>query len=900
MKTDLVQFNEQRRVMGEAFAGLGNYDTDEEPDEQELEAHYMYMAKIQEQPEHINDTYVVEKIESNVIPDSTDMCDNEGKDDQNIEECDDERVLEYEHVVMNLTLLLLGLKRLLRSYYCSVSAASSNVKTASTCYFCEYILVLLVLMLLLLMFSTTGTKVYAAGLQLLERLQLAKRIKMSLDRDKELVGEQENYGKIILSMNSRPEEEVKQQYRLLMGTKDVGVNVRKNDGAPIIEDWVSDDEEQDESKPKSKKKTVIPTAAKIKFAKTKNHENQLKSKLVLLKTGLTPVNNVRPINTSHPKTAVHSAKSKTHFSKQAQSTAKRPFYKETTLTIRSMHEAKRHYYTGRHYAINTARSYSEQVNAVRVKGVNAVKSSAYWVWRPTKSNGASLAFKRHNYIDAQGRSKASHNMMIKDLLTVVDMIGNIAYLSDFKQFDGGYVAFRGGAYGGKITGKGTLKTDNLDFEDVYFVNELKFNLFSVSQMCDKKNYVLFTDTECLVLSPNFKLPDENQILLKIPRKDNMYSFDMKNIVPKETRTPQQNGVAERRNMTLIEAARTMLADSKLPTIFWAEAVSTAYYVQNSYCRTSKTADDAQKQVEDGLNNEMLNRIVSTASPNEEDNTEEEPEVDLGNITNSYIVPTTPNTRIHKDHPIDNVIGEVQSTVQTRRMSKPTSEQGFLSDVYEQKTHDTLNTCLYACFLSQIEPTSIAKALSDSSWVEAMQEELLQFKLQQVWILVDLPNGKKAIGTKWVFRNKKDERGIVIRNKARLVAQGHRQEEGIDYEEMFAPVARIEAIRLFLAYASFMGFLVYQMDVKSAFLYGTIEEEVYVTQPSGFKDPDYPDKVYKVVKALYGLHQAPRACQDKYVAEILKKFNYSDVKSASTPIDLETPLVKDGDADDVDN
>ncbi|GJW99295.1 putative ribonuclease H-like domain-containing protein [Tanacetum coccineum] len=164
------------------------------------------------------------------------------------------------------------------------------------------------------------------------------------------------------------------------------------------------------------------------------------------------------------------------------------------------------------------------------------------------------------------------------------------------------------------------------------------------------------------------------------------------------------------------------------------------------------------------------------------------------------------------------------------MTKPTSEQGFLSAVYEQKTHNTMNTCLYACFLSQIEPTSIDKALSDSSWVEAMQEELLQFKLQQVLILVNLPIGKRAIGTKWVFRNKKDERGIVIWNKARLVAQGHRKEECIDYEEVFAPVARIEAIRLFLDYASFMR----------------------------FKDPDHPDKVYKVVKALYGLHQAPRA------------------------------------------
>nr|GFB24733.1 putative ribonuclease H-like domain-containing protein [Tanacetum cinerariifolium] len=118
-------------------------------------------------------------------------------------------------------------------------------------------------------------------------------------------------------------------------------------------------------------------------------------------------------------------------------------------------------------------------------------------------------------------------------------------------------------------------------------------------------------------------------------------------------------------------------------------------------------------------------------------------------------------------------------------------------------------------------------------------------------------------------NKKEERGIVIRNKARLVAQGHTQEEGIDYKEVFAPVARIEAIRFFLAYASFMGFLVYQMDVKSAFLYGTIAEEVYVCQPSGFEDLDHPDKVYKVVKALYELHQAPRAWYETLATYLLE-------------------------------
>ncbi|GJT39098.1 putative ribonuclease H-like domain-containing protein, partial [Tanacetum coccineum] len=187
---------------------------------------------------------------------------------------------------------------------------------------------------------------------------------------------------------------------------------------------------------------------------------------------------------------------------------------------------------------------------------------------------------------------------------------------------------------------------------------------------------------------------------------------------------------------------------------------------------------------------------------------DEIEVDMSNITTTYLVPSTLNTRIHKYHSLDHVIGDVKSGVQTRRMTKTTNEQGFISAIYEGKTHEDLHTCLFACFLSQEEPKRISKALSDSDWVEAMQEELLQFKLQKVWVLVDLPKGKRDIGIKWIFKNKKDERGIVIQNKARLVAQGHTQEEGIDYDEVFAPVARIEAIRLFLAYASFMGFMVY--------------------------------------------------------------------------------------------
>nr|GEY16495.1 hypothetical protein [Tanacetum cinerariifolium] len=262
----------------------------------------------------------------------------------------------------------------------------------------------------------------------------------------------------------------------------------------------------------------------------------------------------------------------------------------------------------------------------------------------------------------------------------------------------------------------------------------------------------------------------------------------------------------------------------------------------------------------------------------------EEEADFSNLESSIHVSPTPTSKTHKDYPLKQVIGSLNTPVQTRSKLKPTNEQGFISAMYKGKTHEDLNTGLFSCFISQIEPTRVAKALSDPAW------------------------GKKAIGTKWIFRNKKDKRGIMIKNKERLVARGYTQEEGIDYDEVFSHVARIEAIRLFLAYASFMGFMVYQMDVKSAFMYERIKKEVYVCQPPRFEDPDHPDKVYKVVKALYGLHQALRACkkedeifisQDKYVTEVLREFNFSDVKSSNTLVDTEKTLVKDADGDDVD-
>ncbi|GKB46044.1 putative reverse transcriptase, RNA-dependent DNA polymerase [Tanacetum coccineum] len=215
------------------------------------------------------------------------------------------------------------------------------------------------------------------------------------------------------------------------------------------------------------------------------------------------------------------------------------------------------------------------------------------------------------------------------------------------------------------------------------------------------------------------------------------------------------------------------------------------------------------------------------------------EADLKNLETTMNVSLIPTTRIHKDLPKNQIIRDINLATQTRRMTKSAQEH-------------------------------------------AMR-------------LVDLPTGKHAIGTKWVYRNKKDEIGIVVRNKARLVTQGYTQEEGIDYDDVFALVVRIEAIRLFFAYALFIGFIVYKIDVKSAFLYGTIEEEVYVCQPPGFEDPQFLDKVYKVKQKDDGIFIS----QDKYVADILKKFDFVIVKTASTPIESNKELLKDEEAEDVD-
>ncbi|GKB20684.1 retrovirus-related pol polyprotein from transposon TNT 1-94 [Tanacetum coccineum] len=399
------------------------------------------------------------------------------------------------------------------------------------------------------------------------------------------------------------------------------------------------------------------------------------------------------------------------------------------------------------------------------------------------------------------------------------------------------------------------------------------------------------------------------------------------------RTPKQNGVVERQNRTLVEAARTMLSASKLPLFFWAEEIATACYTQNrsiiipthekmAYhiingrkpsikhlhifvctCYQTRDGENLDKMKEKGdpcilelellfgpLYDEFFNdgtslvnkssspthnstlqdtypsmNIHPTSEPSTPRNVHAEENNDnQAEFTNPFCTPVQENaesssrnignSNVHtfnqpqdseyrwtKDHPLTQVCGNPSKPVQTRRQLATDPEM-----------------CMFALTVSTAEPKKIKEVIADSPWIEAMQEELHQFDRLQVWELIDKPFGKNLIKLKWLWKNKKDEDQTVIRNKARLVAKGYAQEEGIDFEESFAPVARLEAVRIYVAYAAHKSFPIYQMDMKMTFLNGLWKEEVYITQPDGFVDPDHPDKVYRLRKSLYGLIQAPRA------------------------------------------
>ncbi|GJW96857.1 putative ribonuclease H-like domain-containing protein [Tanacetum coccineum] len=639
--------------------------------------------------------------------------------------------------------------------------------------------------------------------------------------------------------------------------EEVSKVVRKSNDSPIIEDWVSDSEEENVSQTKTEKKTVKPSIAKIEFVKPKQQEKTARKTVKQVEKHRqnthSPRGNQRnwnnmmsqrlgsnfemfnkacyvcgsfdhlqvDCNYHHKqfqkqrmvKPVWNNAQRVNHqnFAKKTHPCAKKNMVPRAVLMksgLVSINTARQVNAAHTKTTVNAARPMPKAVvNAVKGNNVNVVKASACWVWKP-----------KHKVLDHGNPQLDLQDQGVIDSGCSRHMTGNMSYLTDYEEIDGGYVAFGGNPKGEKIIGKG------IDQE----------------------------------------------------KEDNVNNTNNVNA----SSTNEVNAVGGKTSIEL-------LLDLNMP--------------------------------------ELEDYIIF------EDDEDVGAEADIYNL----------DTTIQKD-------------------AKSLEEHGFVSTIQQRTNHKDFQNCLFACFLSQEEPKKVIHALKDPSWIEAMQEKLLQFKLQEVWTLLDLPNRKRAIGTKWVFRNKKDERGIVIRNKARLVNQGYIQEEGIDYDEVFAPVARSEAIRIFLAYASFKDFVVYQMDVKSAFLYGKIEEEVYVCQPPGFEDLDFPNRVYKFQRGkidktlfikrykgdillvqvyvndiIFGLTKKELCnafkklmqekfqmssmgeltfflglqvqqkkdgifiSQDKYVDEILKKFGFTEVKTASTPIETQKPLLKDENGEEVD-
>ncbi|GJV35369.1 putative ribonuclease H-like domain-containing protein [Tanacetum coccineum] len=620
------------------------------------------------------------------------------------------------------------------------------------------------------------------------------------------------------------------------------------------------------------------------------------------------------------------------------------------------------------------------------------------------------------------------------------MTGNRSYLIDYEEIDGGFVAFGGSTKGGKITGKGKIRTGKLDIKDVYFVKELKFNLFSVSQMCDKKNSVLFTNTECIVLSLDFKLTDESHVLLKVPRKDNMYSIDLKNAIPQggltcffEKATTDESNLWHRRlrhvnfktinklvkgnlarglpsklleiNQTCVScqkgkqhraSCKTKIVSSisqplqmlhmdlfgltfvkslmkKMYCLFvtddysrfsWvfflatkdetseilktfitgienlidlkAEAVNTACYVQNRVlvinphnktpyelflgrkpalsfmrpfgCRVTilNTIDHLGKfdeKADEGFfighsTNSKAFRVFNSRTRIVEENLHVKFNEDTPNITGSgpkWLFNIDALTKSMNYEPVtvpgkDYILLPVLTKdPQLSSSSEDFSDAGFKplgeeekKDAKHPENEDNQVLNIEKTRFNQEQDTNINNTNNINTVSSPINAAGINDNDVDENIVIgcaddpNMPNleeivysdDDESIGAEADMTNLDTNFPVspILTTRIHKDHPGYTQEEGIDYDEFFAPVARIGAIRLFLAYASFKDFVVYQMDVKSAFLYSKIEEEIYVCQPPGFEDPEFPDRVYK---------------------------------TASTPMETSKPLLKDAEAEDVD-
>nr|GEV35122.1 putative ribonuclease H-like domain-containing protein [Tanacetum cinerariifolium] len=599
--------------------------------------------------------------------------------------------------------------------------------------------------------------------------------------------------------------------------------VRKENGAQIIKDWVSESDS---------KRNMVP-------------------RTVLTRSGPISLNTARPVNTVQTRIAMNNARPIKNIINNAYSTARRPINNKTT-------------------------SKNSKIN-----------------------------------------QKGNPHQDLKDKGVIVSgcsrhMTGNISYLTNYKEIDVGFVAFGGNSKRAKNTGKGKIRTGKLDFEDVYFVKELKFNLFSVSQMCDKKNSILFTDTACVVLSPDFKLTDESRKHALSFMRPFGYSVTILNTIDHLGKFDGKAdegffvGYSTNSKAFRVFNSRTRIVEENLHVKFSENTPNIVGSRPNwLFDIDALTKSMNYKPVVAG---NQSNGSAGTKACDNVGKTRVETVPDKDYILLPLWTQDLLFSSSLKDSPR---AGFKQSGKEGKKNAKdPGNEDSEVPSTKEPR----VNQEKYANVNNSnntVIPTDNATSIEDN----VIDENI-------VYGFADNPN---------------------IPNLEEMADLGHIQEEGIDYDEVFAPVERIEAIRLFLAYASFKDFVVYQMDVKSAFLYGKIEEEVYVCQPLRFEDPDFPNKFYKVEKALYGLHQAPRAwstrkemciefekmmhkkfqtssmgeltfflglqvkqkedwifiSQDKYMNEILNKFSFSYVKTTSTPMETHKTLFNDEKGEDVD-
>nr|GEZ27544.1 retrovirus-related Pol polyprotein from transposon TNT 1-94 [Tanacetum cinerariifolium] len=379
---------------------------------------------------------------------------------------------------------------------------------------------------------------------------------------------------------------------------------------------------------------------------------------------------------------------------------------------------------------------------------------------------------------------------------------------------------------------------------VYYVQGLNHNLFSVSQFCDADLEVAFRKSTCyfrdlkgndLLTARTVTTSNELDLLFSL-MFDEWLNGSTQVVSKSSTVTtadaPNQH---QQQNTTPLNTQTTPVPTCRVPT--QAPTVSSTENINQA-----ETIEE-NAQIE---NDDFINIFCTPVQDRGETSSRH---VDSSNMHTFYQRHPSGH-RWTKDHPLEQVIGNPSQSVRTRRLLESDGEM-----------------CMFALIVSRTEPKNIKEAMADYAWIELMQEELHQFDRLDVWELVDRPLCKNVINMKWLWKNKRDEENTVIRNKSRLVAKGYAQKEGVDFEESFAPVARLEAVWLFIVYAVHKSFTVYQMDVKTSFLYGPLKEEVYVNQPDGFVDPYHPDKVYCLKKALYGHKQAPRVWGDILLVQI---------------------------------